>query len=89
MLRILKHNFGRSLLQVATFSTKNSVLLRNLPISTSSEKLISAIGNLEIKSAQLQPGCSLHYFSAIAAETTATLLSEKRTYQVIGSSSVV
>lgn len=88
MLRILKPNFGRSLLQVANFSAHNSVLLRNLPVTTSSEKLTSAIGNLEVKSAQLQAGCSLHYFSAHAAETAAILLSERRVYQVIGSSSV-
>lgn len=82
MLRILKPTMGRPLFHVANISTKNSVLLRNLPVSTTLEKLSSAIGKLEVKSVQLQPGCSLHYLNADEAQAAVAVLSGNCTYQV-------
>lgn len=83
MLKLFRPSLrrGPSLSQIANMSSKSSVLLRNLPVTATLESLKSAVGNLEVKNIQLQPGCSFHFFSANDAQSVANCFSGKMNFQ--------
>lgn len=92
MLRAVQRPVVRPLVQRASLSklktnfqvpsTANTILIRNLPETVTSSKLLDAFKEIKFNRCQLQPGCALHFVHNEDAAVAANLLAEKAKLQV-------
>jgi len=82
MLQLLRPVGVRTLTQRAMLSTRNSIVLSNLPVSVTDELLRSSTKELEVKDIRLQRGCSLHFSDKTQADLWVKYLTNKKVYKV-------